>query len=221
MVFEMRHSILSRRPSALILGALALTLLTASRASAQGYDANKLAGKTFPEINKMLGKPAKASRDSTGKEIIYATYKTPGTVITRVIFAMQTKRVKQVQILIVGHSEQPEEIVKRFKLTLGSNPEKNPRKAPPVIGITGANQPPESPWQVVHVGYGLAMTFQDELMQYLKDKHLPYGSTYFWTLQLTPRRAARVSNQVIDSPGGGGAPPRRGGRGGGRGGRGQ
>lgn len=201
MVFEMRHTISFRRPAVLTAAALALSLITASQASAQGYDANKLAGKSFPEVNKLLGKPVIASSASASKDIIYATYKTPGTLVTRVVFAIQTGKVKQVQIIVLGHSEQPEDVLKRFKLTLGVNPEKNPRKMPPALGLTSTSLPPSSPWQTVHVGYGLGMAYQQEITDYLKQQRLPYASTYFWTIMLTPRRGARVSNQV---QGGGG-----------------
>jgi hypothetical protein len=176
------------------LSALAVIALSASsQANAQKviFDVNKLYGKSYAEVEKMLGKPMK----SYGSPKDYGIWKVPGLTLLSVWWRSDTHLLKQVQIQLEAPQGEPESIAKKLGVTIGPDPLKFTRGAPS-LAVTSRNLPANMKWGKVYVGYTYPMPYQADLIEYCKKKGLKPNSTYFWTLQVNPRRGAPSGRQV-------------------------
>jgi hypothetical protein len=176
------------------LSAFALIALGASSpANAQKviFDVNKLYGKSYAEVEKMLGKPYK----SFGNPKDYGIWKVPGLTFLSVWWRNDTHVLKQVQLQMQGPGGDPEAFAKKLGVTIGPDPLKYSR-ALPSLAVVSRNLPPSVMWGKVYVGYNYPMPYQQDLIDYCKKKGIKPNSTYFWTMQLAPKRVRNASRQV-------------------------
>lgn len=168
----------------LALGAMAIAGLTPMLAHAQ-FQLNKLYGKNFTEVSKMLGTPVEKTH---GTPITYSRFKTPGAVDTIVWYFWNTGKVGKVQIQMLAKPGETEaEILKRYGISLGPNPRSFEVKAPAFEHVS-VGAVPGMPWTKIFISYMYILPFQKEAMKYCKDNHLDPGKTYFWTIQVTTKK---------------------------------
>jgi hypothetical protein len=175
-------------------GALAIAVAAPSLAQAQ-FDVNKLYGKTFPEVVKMLGKENLVRTD--GKPINYSKFKTKGSINTLVYYFPQTGKVGRVQIEIPAApgetAADAEKVLKRYNLAIGKDPHEFPGVKPPGRSISSVGKVPGVPWTKVFISYLYAMDFKPETVAHIKKNKLDRNKTYFWTILLQNKKPARRS----------------------------
>jgi hypothetical protein len=167
-----------------MLVTLCLLALAPLSAFAQ-FDINKLYGKNHAQVVKMLGKPL----ETAGKPINYATFKMPGTIYATVWYFWDTGIVGKVQVGSLATDQDYEKHLKKFGLSVGSNP-RHFKVVPPAISLRNSNAVVGIPWSTVFVSYLYALPFKKELLDYCKKKGLEPTKTWFWTIQTTSRKSA-------------------------------
>jgi len=196
----------------LALGVMAVMGLTPVLAHAQ-FQVNGLYGKTFPEVSKMLGQPVEKSPTPP---VTYSRFKTPGALDTIVWYNFDSGLVGKVQIQILPKpGDTPDSVLKRYGLSVGSNPHTFDLKKP-AQAMSSNGAVPGMPWSKIYISYINAMSFKTELVAYCKEHHLDPSKTYFWTIQVTNRRGGGGGNMMSSGDAGGGGGSKGGGSKGGK-----
>jgi hypothetical protein len=188
----------------LTLGVLAIASLTPVLAHAQ-FQINKLYGRSYPEVAKMLGKPVEVTK---GTPIIYSRFNTPGAVDTIVWYFWNTGQVAKVQALVLAKPGEGaadcEKVLKRYGLSIGPNPRAY-QVVPPGRSIVSVGAVPGMPWTKVAVSYEYVIPFQQSLMKYCRDHHLDSTKTFFYTIQVSNKPPSRDRMMGAGNDTGGGA----------------
>ena len=154
-----------------------------SFANAQ-FEVNKLFGKKYKDVVKMLGNPVETS----GNPINYSRFRTSGAVDTIVWYFWDTGQVMRVQIYIPAKpgetANDAREILKRYKLDIGPNPKVYPGARWPSMAEVSQGKVPGMPWRHVYVNFKCAETWKPETLKYCKERHLKPTDTFFWTVMV-------------------------------------
>jgi hypothetical protein len=173
----------SRRRILLVFGVLALACFAPVPAKAQ-FDVNKLAGKKFGDVKKMLGTPL----TTAGKPITFSRFKTSGAIDTAVWYMADTGEVGKVEMQIPARpgetADDAAEVLKRYRLSQGSHIKvyvgtKLPSKAQVSVGNV-----PGMPWKRVYISFKVAQHYKPETMKYCKEHKLDPTKTFFWTVMV-------------------------------------
>ena len=193
-----------------MFSALCLSFLIPVHASAQ-FDANQIRGKTFTEVNKILGTPKVFDHADQSPTIIYATYNTPGAVDTIVWFAAANGLATKMQVIVLAKTgETYQEVLKRYHLTLGDSPKWNNLQKPSFSLHNGG--PTGTAWQNVFISYIYTEPFKPSEMKYCKAHNLKPYQTYFWTIQVQSRGVTAQREMGAATDTGGGKSKSKGGR---------
>ena len=179
---KMPHTRHFRPHNLLMFGVLAIACIPAL-ANAQ-FEVNKLFGKKFGDVKKILGTPIETS----GKPILFSRFKTSGAVDTIVWYFYNTGEVQRVQIYIPAKpgetAANARDVLKRYKLDIGPNPKVYVGTKLPSLAEVSQGKVPGMPWRHVYVNFKCAETWKPETMKYCKEHHLKPTDTFFWTVMV-------------------------------------
>jgi len=184
----------------MLVGGLIAAALGPISAQAQ-VNINSLFGKSHPEVVKVLGTPTMTAGSPTN----YARFTTSGAVDTQVWYFWNTGKVKSVRFdILATPGDSTNAVLKRYHVSIGSNPKKVQVKAP---AMTASNNGPVPgiPWTNVTVSYMNGMSFEPGEVEYCKKHNLNLSKTWFYTV-LVSTQPNRGHMMGAGSDGGGEAP---------------
>ena len=151
------------------------------------FDMNKLSGKKFEDVKKILGTPILVS----GNPVTYSRFKTSGAIDTMVWYSYNEGMGGAVGKVMVYIPAKPGEtafdapkILKRYNLTQGSNIKIYVGTKLPSRAMVSVGKVPGMPWKRVYISYKVAQTYKPETMKYCKEHHLDPTQTFFWTVMV-------------------------------------
>jgi len=165
-----------------VIGTVAMALIP-TLASAH-FEVNKLSGKKFGDVKKILGTPLVTS----GKPITFSRFKTTGAVDTRVWYFYNTGEVGKVEVEIPAKPgetyKDAAEVLKRYKLSQGSHIKVYVGTKLPSRAQVSMGKVPGMPWLHVYISYKVAQHYKPETMKYCKEHKLDPAKTFFWTVMV-------------------------------------
>jgi hypothetical protein len=167
-----------------VIGTLVSAFLASSVAHAQ-FEVNKLSGKKFAEVKKVLGEPI----STKGKPIIFSRFKSTGDAVDTIVwYFWDTGEVGKVAVQIPAKPgetyKDAREVLKRYKLDIGPNPHIYVGTKLPSRAMVSQGNVPGMPWKHVYISFKVAQTYKPETMKYCKEHHLNPTKTFFWTVMV-------------------------------------
>jgi hypothetical protein len=166
-----------------VFATIATALIAPVSARAQ-FEVNKLSGKKFEDVKRMLGNPLVTA----GNPITFSRFKTSGAVDTRVWYYWKTGEVGKVEVQIPAKpgetAADAPKILKRYKLSQGSNIKVYVGTKLPSLAQVSMGKVPGMPWLHVYISFKVAQHYKPETMKYCKEHNLDPTKTFFWTVMV-------------------------------------